>query len=380
MPKQRATPLPYGRHDIDSADLESVSEALQSEWLTTGPRVQGFESAFAAAVGARHAVAVNSGTAALHASMSVLNIGPGDEVLVPAITFAASANCVVYQGGMPVFVDVEESTLCIDSADAARKISPRTKAIVAVDYAGQPCDYEALNALAARFNLPIVSDACHALGARWGDRSVGTVGTLNTFSFHPVKHITTGEGGMVTTESDELAQRLRIFRNHGIATDLAMRERANTHSYDMVSLGFNYRMPDILCALGASQLRRLPHFLERRRQLAARYDQLLSAKTGIVPLSSRPGIEHAYHLYVVRLVGASEEQRDRVYRGLREARYGVNVHYKPVYQHSFYRQRIPDAACPVAERVYPELLTLPLYPAMDETDVDEVVAALTELI
>ena len=271
--------IPYGKQVIDHDDIAAVDEALRSAWLTTGPRVGEFERAFAEFCGASEGVAVNSGTAALHAAMRALKIGAGDEVIVPAITFAASSNAVVYEGGTPIFADVETDTLLIDPAAVEAKITSRTKAIVAVDYGGQPADYDALRALAAKPGIKIVSDACHAPGATYKGRQVGTIADLSAFSFHPVKHLTTCEGGMILTEDAGMAQHMRRFRNHGIDSDHRSREKTGTFAYDMVELGYNYRLPDIQCALGISQLKHLPQWLVRRQAIAARYDKMFSIET-----------------------------------------------------------------------------------------------------
>ena len=376
----RASMLPYGRQSIDETDIAAVVAALRSDWLTTGPRVAEFEDAFARAVGAREAVAVSSGTAALHASLAALEVGPGDEVIVPALTFAASANAAVYQGATPVFADVEADTLLVDHRCVAALIGSRTRAIVAVDYAGQPCDYTELRRVTGR--LPLVADACHALGASDRGRPVGTLAELSTFSLHPVKHVTSGEGGMVTTESPELAARMRTFRNHGITTDHRQREQAGHWEYDMPELGFNYRLTDIQCALGRSQLARLTDWIARRRTIAARYDAALADLAGVSPLRTRSGAVHAYHLYVVQLdearIGAD---RASVFRALRALGIGVNVHYRPVHLHSFYRRQFGygPGLCPVAEREYTRILTLPLFPAMTDEDVEDVIGALHEV-
>lgn len=376
----RAAMLPYGRQSIDESDIAAVVEALRSDWLTTGPRVGHFESAFARTVGAREAVAVSSGTAALHAALAALDVGPGDEVIVPAITFAASSNAAVYLGATPVFADVQPESLLLDPRCVAALIGPRTRAIVAVDYAGQPCDYTELRRVAGR--LPLVADACHALGASEGGRPVGTLADLSTFSLHPVKHVTTGEGGMITTESPDLAARLRTFRNHGITTDHRQREQAGQWEYDMAGLGYNYRLTDFQCALGESQLARLGGWIARRREIAARYDAALAAMPGVAPLRTRGGVEHAYHLYVVR-IDRDQIGKDRaaVFHGLRARGIGVNVHYRPVYLHSYYRREFGcrPGLCPVAEREYERILTLPLFPAMTDDDVDDVLAALREV-
>jgi perosamine synthetase len=374
--------LPYGRQWIGEDDIAAVLEVLRSDWLTTGPVVPAFERAFAEYVGAREAVAVSNGTAALHAALHALGVCPGDEVLVSALTFAASANCAVYQGATPVFVDVEPDTLLLDPDRVAERIGPHTKAIVSVDYAGQPADYDRLGALAGAHGLPLVADACHALGGDYRGRKVGTLARLSTFSFHPVKPIACGEGGMVTTEDAELARRMRVFRNHGITSDHRQREQAGSWFYEMVELGFNYRLSDVQCALGLSQLRKLPAWVERRRAIAARYDAALAALPGVKPLAVRPGVTHAYHLYVIRLEPAVLGQsRSQVYAALRGRGIGVNVHYVPVHLHPFYRRRFgtKPGDCPVAEAAYENILSLPIYPRMSDDDVTRVIAAVTEV-
>ncbi len=376
----RKTLLPYGRQWIDDDDVAAVTAVLRSDWLTTGPAVAELERALAAAAGAPAAVAVSSGTAALHAAMFALGIAPGDEVLVPAMTFAASANCVVYQGGTPVFADVDDGTLLLDPADAERRVTRRTKAIVAVDYAGQPCEYDALADLARRKQLALVADACHALGAAYRGRPVGSLAQLSTFSFHPVKHITSGEGGAVTTAEEPLARRLRLFRNHGITTDV--RERAVSWHYEMTELGYNYRLTDMQCALAKSQLKKLPAFLASRREIARRYTAALADIPAIAPLATRTDAQHAYHLFVVRLrLDQLRATRAQVFAALRAEGIGVNVHYIPVHLHPFYRRRLGTAPglCPVAEAAYEEILSLPMFPAMSDSDVDDVIAALVKV-
>jgi perosamine synthetase len=369
--------LPYGRQWIDDDDVAAVAAALRSDWLTTGPLVERFERAFAAAVGAREAVAVNSGTAALHTAMFALGIGPGDEVIVPPMTFAATANCVVYQGGTPVFADVDPDTLLLDPQQVVTRITPRTRAIITVDYAGQPSYYDDLRTIATRHNLALVADACHALGGTDGDRPVGALGDLNTFSFHPVKHIATGEGGMVTTDDPVRAQRMRRFRNHGITTDHRQRESAGSWFYEMTDLGYNYRIPDVLCALGLNQLPKLPGWVVRRREIAARYDAAFADLPGVHPLVVRSGVRHAYHLYVIRV----SANRARVFAALRAEGIGVNVHYVPVHLHPFYRQRFETepGLCPVAEAAYEQLLSLPIFPRMTDADADDVIRAVRKV-
>lgn len=378
----RQTLLPYGRQSIDDDDIAAVVEVLRSDWLTTGPNIGDFEQDLAAFTGAAHAVAISNGTSALHAAMYALGIGPGDEVIVPAMTFAASANCVLYQGGTPVFVDVDPNTLLIDPAQVAAKLSPRTRAVVAVDYAGQPCDYDALRAITAPRNLPIVADACHAIGGHYHGRPVGTIADLSTFSFHPVKHITTGEGGAITTNNAEWAQKMRYFRNHGITTDHRQRAEKGSWFYEMVDLGYNYRMTDFQAVLGRSQLRKLAAWVERRQAIAARYDLAFAESPLVHPLAVAPNVGHAYHLYVIRL--ATERltaDRSTIFAALREAGLGVNVHYIPVHLHPYYRERFGygPGLCPNAEAAYEQILSLPIFPAMNDADVERVITTVRQV-
>ena len=371
--------LPYGRQVISEADIDAVVAALRSPWLTTGPLVADFENAVADFCDVRHGVAVSSGTAALHAAMAAIGIGPNDEVIVPAMTFAATANAVVYQGGHPVFADVVADTLLIDPASVEALINKRTKAIVAVDYTGQPCDYPALRTIAERHGIRLVADACHSLGAEYNGKKVGTLADCTIFSFHPVKHITTGEGGMVVTDNPDLAGAMRRFRNHGISTDHRQREAIGTWHYEMVELGYNYRITDFQCALGLSQMVQLPAFIERRRCIAHQYSEAFAASQAIRPLAIRPEAASAWHLYVVRLTGGIA--REEAFRQLREQGIGVNVHYLPVHLHPFYQDRFGTrpGLCPVAEAAYECLLTLPLHPGMTTNDVQRVIKTLGEI-
>lgn len=370
--------IPYSRQWVSEEDIEAVAHVLRSDWLTTGPEVDAFESDLAAVTGAAEAVAVSSGTAALHAALHALGVGPGDEVVVPALTFVATANAAAYLGARPVFADVDPETLLIDPQDAAAKITERTKAIVAVDYAGQPCDYDALRRLADRHGVALVADACHSLGASYKGKPVGCLADLTCFSFHPVKPIASGEGGAVTTDAAEFAERMRHFRNHGIDTDHRQRARAGVWSYEMVELGYNYRMSDIHAALGRSQLRRLGEWTGRRRAIAGRYDEAFSAVSGLSPLRTETDRDHAYHLYVVRV----ESERDRLFSRLREAGIGAQVHYTPVHLHPFYRDRFgtKPGDCPAAEAASRRVLSLPLFPMMTDQEQNIVVSAVTGLL
>jgi UDP-4-amino-4,6-dideoxy-N-acetyl-beta-L-altrosamine transaminase len=364
--------LPYARQIIDEDDIFAVAETLRSDWLTTGPAVERFEKSVCAFTGAKHGVAVNNGTSALHAAMFALGIGPGDEVIVPPMTFAATANCVLYQGGTPVFADVDADTLLLDPAAAEAAVTSRTRAIIGVDYAGQPCEWDALRAIANRRKLALVADACHALGAEHKGRKTGTLADITVFSFHPVKHITTGEGGMCMTDDAAFAEKMRRFRNHGITTTAVQRETAGCWFYEMTDLGWNCRITDMQCALGMSQLRKLPGWLTKRRALARAYDAAF-AGTAVRALSTLPDCFHAYHLYVIR-----HPERDETFRRLRANGIGANVHYIPVHLHPYYRERLGtrEGMCPVAEKAYHEVLTLPLWPGMEAEDVKRILSLL----
>lgn len=375
--------LPYGRQTISEDDIQAVVEVLRSDWLTTGPMVERFERAVAERVGVAAAVAVSSGTAALHAAAFALGLGPGDEVIVPAMTFAATANCVVYQGATPVFADVDPETLLLGPEQVEARITSRSRAIIAVDYAGQPCDYEGLRAVARRHGLALVADASHALGAADRGRPVGSLADLSTFSLHPVKPITSGEGGLITTDERDLALRMRQFRNHGITTDHRQRTAAGAWHYEMVALGYNYRLTDLQCALGLSQLAKLDAWAARRQQIAHRYGRRLAATPGIRPLAVRDGVSHARHLYVVRVDrDTAGLDRSELFTALRAAGIGAAVHYIPVHLHPFYRDRFGTrpGLCPVAEAAYEEILSLPLFSAMTDAEVDFVVTTIERVL
>jgi len=362
--------IPYGRHVIDDTDVAAVIDVLRGDWLTTGPLVGRFEAAFASYVGASQAVAVSNGTAALHLCMLAADIGPGDEVIVPALTFAASANCVRYVGATVVFADVREDTLTVDAGHVASLITPRTRALVAVDYAGLPADLDELRLLAERHNLLLIEDACHAPGARYRNRSVGAIADMTAFSLHPVKHMTTGEGGVVTTNDAARAARLRRLRNHGIATDHRQREAEKTWRYDMIELGFNYRLTDIQCALGLTQLAKMPVAIARRQEIARRYTQALGGLDNLILPHEPADRVHAWHLYAVRVRGEkTAELRQQVFDGLRAAGIGVNVHYIPVYMLSYYRELGYAAGlCPRAESAYDGLISLPMWHGLQDPD------------
>jgi perosamine synthetase len=389
--------LPYGRQSLDEDDIQSVLQTLRSDWLTTGPKVGEFEEAFADWVGARHAVSFSSGTAALHGAAFAAGVGPGDEVVTTPLTFCATANCILYQGATPVFADVCDDTLNLDPREVEKKMSSRassrTKAIIAVDYAGHPAALDELRRIAEKTGAVLIEDACHALGAEFHGKRVGSLADMTVFSFHPVKHLTTGEGGMVTTDNPRLAETLRRFRNHGISSEARDRQEAGQWFYEMVLLGFNYRLTDIACALGLSQMGKLEANLSRRREIAGQYARAFRGFPGVVADADFPvtlpavrgGVNPAWHLYPIRLnLEALSVGRSEIFRALRAENIGVNVHYIPVHLHPYYRERFPatsrEGSFPIAENAYERLISLPMFHAMSDEDVSDVVHAVHKVI
>ena len=374
--------LPYARQVIDDEDVQAVVDALRSDWLTTGPRLDELERAFAEYVGADHAVAYSSGTAALHGTVFAAGLGPGDEMIVPTLTFAGSAACALYQGATPVLADVQRSTLNLDPEDAARRVTDRTRAVMAVHFAGVPADMDAFRALADEHDLVVIEDAAHAAGARTSTGACGTLGDMAVFSLHPAKQLTAGEGGIVTTGDERLAARLRRFRNHCMDTSGREREVVGSYAYTIEELGYNYRLTDLQAALGLSQLRKLDGFLERRQALVERYDERL-APLGLTLPVVPAGFKPAWHLYVVRLpLERLAVDHDEIFRAMRAENVGVNVHYIPVHMLGLYARRLGHSPgdFPVAEDAFRRILTLPLHVAMSDEDVDDVVAALAKVL
>lgn len=378
----RSQLLPYGHQVVDDDDVEAVVTALRSDWLTTGPEVEAFEAEFAAAVGARHAVAVSNGTAALHAAAFAAGAGPGRTVITTPLTFAASANCARYLGANVGFADVRADLLTLDPARLGELIAPGCAAVVAVDFAGMPADLDELKAAAGRVGALLIEDAAHALGGCYRGRPVGSIADMTTFSFHPVKQITSAEGGVVATDDDTLAGRLRLFRNHGIATDARQREANGSWFYEMTELGFNYRLTDLQCALGRSQLRKLPRWLERRRAIAARYDAAFAADDRLERPGRAADRESAWHLYPIRLrLDRVRVDRAQIFRALRAENIGVNVHYIPVPWHPYYqRAGFERGGWPIAEQAYERLISLPMWAGMSDADVDDVIGAVQKVL
>lgn len=389
--------IPYGRQSIDDADIEAVVKVLKSDYLTTGPAVAAFEKKVADYVGAKYAVAVSNGTAALHVACLAAGIGEGDEVITTPITFAASANCVLYCGGTPVFADIDPDTYNISPEELEKKITSRTKAIIPVHYTGQPCDMDAILEIAHKHDLLVIEDGAHALGASYKGKKIGSIADMTCFSFHPVKPVTTGEGGMIVTDNEELYRRLVLYRSHGItrdkdmmqqyeeqlqqSSDPALQEAADMLRgdvidpggwyYQQLELGYNYRITDISCALGASQMDKLDRFLERRRQIAKKYDEAFADIPQIKTPWQQEGCQSGWHLYMIQTM---ERSRREVFDGLRQAGIGVNVHYIPVYRHPYYqRNGYAGVHCLNAEAFYERAISLPIFPGLTGQQQDYVI-------
>ena len=371
--------LPYGRQWVSEEDIAQVVDILRGDWLTTGPTVAAFEQALCAQSGAAHAVAISNGTSALHAAYDAIGVGPGDEVIVPAQTFSATANAALYCGATVRFSDIDE-TLTVDPASVEALITPRTRAIAAVDFTGHVCDMDALRSIADTHGLPLVEDAAHSLGAAYRGRAVGTLADYTTFSFHPVKIITTAEGGAILTNHDEGAKRLATFRTHGIERGrLDADPDAGGWAYEIEHLGYNYRLTDVQCALGLSQLTHLSDWITRRQQIAARYDELLADMPDVqTPYQASWCTDHAWHLYVIRVPA---ERRRAIFDALRARGILVQVHYIPVNMLKLYRDRGHDPAqTPRSLEAYRRMISLPCYPKMTDDDVDYVVTVLREVM
>jgi UDP-4-amino-4,6-dideoxy-N-acetyl-beta-L-altrosamine transaminase len=365
--------IPYGRQSIDESDIQAVVDVLRSDWLTQGPRVAEFEAALASYCGAGHAVVVSNGTAALQAAYHAAGLGPGDEFVTSPLTFAATATAGLWQGAKPVFADVDPATGNLDPRAAEAAITPRTKALVPVDYAGRPADLAAFRSIARKRGLLLIEDACHALGADYGGRRVGTVSDLTAFSFHPVKPITTGEGGAVLTNDAAMRDKMLEFRMHGI-------RRGEDWLYSVESRGQNCRLTDLQCALGLSQLKRLDAFIARRREIARRYDAAFAGWTEL-ELPPGPAEESAWHLYPVRLRGKHAAKRREAFRALRREGVGVQVHYIPVYWHPLYESLgYRRGQCPEAEKFYEGEISLPIFPDLTASRQDEVVRTLRRVL
>lgn len=370
--------IPYGKQTIEQDDIQAVVDVLKSDFLTTGPKIAEFEQTVADYVGAKYAVAISNGTSALHAACFAAGIEPGDEVITTPLTFAASANCVLYCGGTPVFADVDPKTYNIDPEDIQRKITDRTKAIIAVHLAGQPCDMDAIHSIAREHGLIVIEDGAHALGSVYKGKKVGSMSDMTTFSFHPVKPITTGEGGMIVTDNEDFYKKMILFRSHGITRDDSMMTRNDgPWFYQQFNLGYNYRITDIQCALGCSQMKKLDRFLTRRKEIVARYNEAFADCDNIITPYQLSDTESGWHLYIVQVKKCDRRQ---VFENMREKGIGVNVHYIPVYMHPYYQEHgYENVHCANAEEIYSHIISLPLYPGLTSEQQDYVIDTLKSL-
>ncbi len=379
----RGSFLPLALPWIGEREQELVRETLASGWITTGPRAQELGRRVAEMVGARHGIAVNSATGALHLSLAALGVGRGDEVITTTYTFVACVNVIEHVGAKPVLVDIEADTLCIDPALIERAITPRTKAIIPVDYAGHPCDIDAINAIAKPRGIAVVQDAAHALGAAWRGKPVGSQATVTAFSFYATKNLTTGEGGAAVTSDDELAERIELLSLHGMNRD-AWKRYSDTGSwyYEVTAPGHKYNLSDVLAAIGVGQLERFEAFQQRRREIVARYEAGLAGVPEIRRPSVREGATHAWHLYPIALeLERLTCDRARFIRELRAENIGTSVHFIPIHLHPHFVRTLayPAGTFPVADDAYQRAITLPLFPRMSDRDVDDVIEAVAKI-
>jgi dTDP-4-amino-4,6-dideoxygalactose transaminase len=376
--------LPFHLPVIDDTDIQAVTDVLRSGWLTTGAQAQAFEADFRDRIGCRHALAVNSCTAALHLALEAVGVQAGDEVVVPTMTFAATAEVVTYFHAQPVFADCDPGTLNVTPETVAAVIGPRTRAIVPVHFAGHPCDMDGLRTIATSRGLALVEDAAHALPAAYKGRRIGTIGDITCFSFYATKTITTGEGGMLTTDDDALAERMRLMSLHGISREGWTRYTAQgSWRYDVLSPGFKYNLTDVAAALGRTQLARCDVFHARRVAIAQRYAEAFGSLEALELPAASPDVEHAWHLYVVRVrPGHLTIGRDDIIEALRERGIGTSVHFIPLHMQSYYRTSCGMAPedLPHAHAVSSRILSLPIYPRMTDKDVDDVIEAVTDIV
>jgi dTDP-4-amino-4,6-dideoxygalactose transaminase len=380
----RATFLPFSRPSIGAREKELVLETLESGWITTGPRTEELGHRVAALAGARHGLAVNSATGALHLALAALGVGPGDEVITSTYTFAACVNVIEHVGARPVLVDVEPDTLCLDPRAVERALTAKTRALLPVDYAGHPCDFDALGPLARARGIPVIEDAAHALGASLDGRPVGSLSDITAFSFYATKNLTSGEGGAAVTDDDALAARMNLLSLHGMNRD-AWKRYSDTGSwyYEVVAPGFKYNLSDVLAAIGLAQLERFEEMQQRRREIVGLYDVLLAAVPQVRRPRPRAGAVHAWHLYPVALeLDQLACDRARFIQELRAENIGASVHFIPIHLHPYFQHQLGVRAgdFPVAEDAYRRAVTLPLFPDMTPRDVEDVVAAVRKIV
>ncbi len=375
--------LPFSLPDIGQAEIDEVVDTLRSGWITTGPKTKTFEQRFADYIGVHHAIAVNSCTAALHIALSAAGVGPGDEVITSPLTFCSTANVVIHLGGTPVFADIGDD-YNIDPSEIEEHITSRTKAIIPVHYSGQPCRMDEILACAQDHDLLVIEDAAHAVGAKYYDRMIGTIGDVTTFSFYAIKNMTTGEGGMITTDDDELAERMRLLSLHGISKDAWKRYTSRgSWYYEVIHAGYKYNMTDIQAALGIHQLARLEQFLEVRSKYVAMYNEAFGETPEIQTPVVNTDVRHAWHLYVIQLdLERLNINRAQFIEALREENIGTSVHFIPVHLHPHYHKTFgyKRGDFPKTEKVYDRIVSLPLYPKMTEKDVEDVIAKVNKVV
>ncbi|WP_107923556.1 UDP-4-amino-4,6-dideoxy-N-acetyl-beta-L-altrosamine transaminase [Lysinibacillus parviboronicapiens] len=378
---KRSTFLSYGKQSIDEADIEAVVETLRSPFLTQGPKVEEFEQSVADYIGAKYAVAFSNGTAALHGACYAAGIGAGDEVITTPITFAATSNAVLYCGGTPVFADIDSQTYNIDPKEIKKNITSKTKAIIPVDFTGQPVNLDEIMTIAEEHKLIVIEDGAHSFGASYKGRKVGSQAHMTMFSFHPVKPITTAEGGVITTNSEEYYEKLKIFRSHGISKTPYAEELGDWY-YEMTDLGFNYRMTDMQAALGLSQMKKIDKFINSRREIAEMYNDALDQFSGVIIPKQLDETKSGWHLYMIQLdQTVLKKTRKEIFNEMRTCNIGVHVHYIPVYWHPYYQQLgYGKQICKVAENWYQGALTLPIFPDMEKSDVNDVIEILKNIL
>jgi len=367
--------ISYGHQWIDKEDIKEVVKVLKSDWLTQGPKVKEFEKAVAKYCGAKYGVAVSSGTAALHLAYIVAGIKSGDEVITTPLTFAATSNMAVVLGAKPVFADIESDTLNINPEFIEGLITPKTKVIVPVDFAGHPCDYDRILKIARKHNLLIIEDACHALGAKYKDKKIGCFADMTILSFHPVKHITTGEGGMVLTNNKDFYEKLKTFRHHGIVK----KPKKSGWYYEIENIGFNYRLTDFQCALGLSQLKKIDRFIKRRREIITLYKKAFKNIKEIITPIEKDYVKSSWHIYPIQVQGVD---RRKIFDDLRKKGIGVQVHYLPLHLQPFYKKRFgyKKGDFPIAEKYYERAITLPLFPAMTKKNTKKIIKEVKKII
>lgn len=371
--------IPYGHQWVDQNDIKAVVSVLKGDWLTQGSVIDKFEKAVARFSGAKYAVAVSSATAALHVAYDAAGIGPGDEVITTPLTFAATANAVIYCGGTPVFADIDEKTLNIDPKEIEKKITRKTKAIAPVDFRGYPAEYDKILKIAKKHKLLVIEDASHAIGSEYRGKKIGSISDMTIFSFHPLKTITTGEGGMILTDNKEFYERMRMFRHHSIEK----KSEKGGWYYEFDRLGHNYRITDIQCALGLSQLKKLGKFIKRRREIVQEYNRAFKNMPELILPLEQPYTKPVYHLYVVQLnLEHLKVDRKRIFEDFRKEGMGVQVHYMPLHLQPFYKKKFgyKKGDFPVAEAYYKGALTLPLYPQMSAKDVKRVIKKVQDVV